>query len=69
MARRATNLEDRANHEDFPGRDDVQWMKHTCSQLEAKHVEVEQVMLENREVIDQPLDDQMNHVSSAKRVH
>ena len=51
MARRATNLEERVNHEDFSGRDDVQ------------HVGVAQVMLENREMIDQPLDDQMNHNS------
>ena len=32
-------------------------------------MEEAQVVLEYREVIDQPLDDQMNHVSSAKRVY
>ena len=31
MARRATNLEERTNHEDFPERDDVQWMKHVLT--------------------------------------
>ena len=40
----------------------------TFSRLEAKHVKEAQV-LEYQEVIDQLLDDQMNHVSSAKRVY
>ena len=38
----------------------VQWMKH---------VKEVQVVLEYQEVIDHLLDDQMNHVSSAKRVY
>ena len=45
MARRATN------HEDFPERDDVQWMKHILLRLDAKHLETALVMLENQEVI------------------
>merc|ERR1712107_181687 len=49
-------------HEDFPDRNDVDWMKHTLSRLDAKHVEDAKVVLEYREVIDQPLDDQMHHV-------
>ena len=53
-------------HEYFPERDDVQWMRHSFSQLDAKHVEDAKVVLEYREVIDQPLDDQMHHVPSAK---
>ena len=39
------------------------------SRLEAEHVKEAQVVLENREVIDQLLDDQLNHVSSVKRVY
>ena len=56
-------------HEDFPARDDVQWMKHTLSRLDAKHLEDAKVVLEYRVVIDQPLDDQMHHVPPAKRVY
>jgi len=56
-------------HEDFPDRNDVDWMKHTLSRLDAKHVEDAKVVLEYREVIDQPLDDQMHHVPPAKRVY
>ena len=33
----------------FPKRDDVQWMKHTISRLNAKHVEDAKVVLEYRE--------------------
>ena len=44
-------------HEDFLERDDVQWMKHTLSRLDAKHLEDAKVVLEYRVVIDQPLDD------------
>merc|ERR1712122_221575 len=56
-------------HEDFPDRNDVDWMKHTLSRLDAKHVEDAKVVLEYREVIDQPLDDQTHHVPPAKRVY
>ena len=31
MTKRATNLEERVNHEDFTERDDVQWMKHVLT--------------------------------------
>ena len=61
VTRCATNLEECVNHE-WSG-----W--NTFSRLEVKHVKVAQVVLENREVIDQLWDDQMNHVSSAKRVY
>ena len=33
----------------LPKRDDVQWMKHTISRLNAKHVEDAKVVLEYRE--------------------
>ena len=46
----------------FPERDDVQWMKHILSRLDAKHVENAKVVFEYQEVIDQLLDDQMCNV-------
>merc|ERR1712242_345079 len=49
-------------HEDFPERDDVNWMKHTISYLSAANVEEATVELKYRAVIDQPLDDDMHHV-------
>ena len=66
MAGGATNLKESTI---FPERDDVQWMKHSLSRLDAKHVEDAQVMFEYRKVIDQLLDDQMYHVPLAKRVY
>ena len=68
VTRCATNLEERVNHEDFSECNNVQWIKHVLT-MKAKHVKEVQVVLEYREVIDQLLDDQMNHVSSAKRVY
>ena len=47
----ATNNEELTN---FPERNDVQWMKHILSRLDAKHVENEKVVFEYQEVIDQP---------------
>jgi succinate dehydrogenase (ubiquinone) flavoprotein subunit len=56
-------------HENFPERDDVEWMKHTLTYLDATYVEDANVVLDYRAVIDQPLDDEMHHVPPAKRVY
>merc|ERR1712113_1046816 len=56
-------------HEDYPERDDENWMKHTLTWLDARYVEDAQVVLKYRAVIDQPLDDEMHHVPPAKRVY
>merc|ERR1712038_623698 len=56
-------------HEDFPDRDDVNWMKHTLSFLDKPYVEDAKVELRYRAVIDQPLDKEMHHVPPAKRVY
>ena len=44
--------------EDFPDRDDVNWMKHTLGFIDDKR----KVKIDYRPVIDQPLDDEMEHV-------
>jgi len=57
-------------HEDFPDRDDTKWMKHTLSwQKGARNIEDAKIELSYRNVIDQPLDDEMHHVPPAKRVY
>merc|ERR1712032_1419288 len=56
-------------HETYPDRDDVNWMKHTISYLDHPEVEHAKVKLSYRQVIDQPLDDEMHHVPPAKRVY
>merc|ERR1712151_503235 len=56
-------------HEDFPERDDENWMKHTLTWLDKPYVEDANVVLKYRAVIDQPLDDEMHHVPPAKRVY
>merc|ERR1712151_549425 len=56
-------------HEDFPERDDENWMKHTLTWLDKRYVEDAKVVLKYRAVIDQPLDDEMHHVPPAKRVY
>jgi len=56
-------------HENYPDRDDVNWMKHSLTYLDARYVEDANVVLDYRAVIDQPLDDQMHHVPPAKRVY
>jgi len=55
--------------EDFPERDDENWMKHTLSWLSTRHVEDADVILKYRGVISEPLDDEMHHVPPAKRVY
>merc|ERR1719450_1106815 len=56
-------------HENYPDRDDENWMKHTLSFLDKPYVEDAKVVLKYRAVIDQPLDDEMHHVPPAKRVY
>merc|ERR1719229_1426540 len=56
-------------HENYPDRDDENWMKHTLSFLDQTYVEDANVVLKYRAVIDQPLDDEMHHVPPAKRVY
>ncbi len=55
--------------EDFPDRDDKQWMKHTISRQSARNVEDAEITLEYRPVIDKPLDKEMEHVPPVKRVY
>eukprot|EP00415_Alexandrium_ostenfeldii_P005047 UN5047 len=56
-------------HENYPDRDDTNWMKHTLSYLDKPYVEDAKVVLKYRVVIDKPLDDEMHHVPPAKRVY
>merc|ERR1712025_160634 len=56
-------------HENYPDRDDVDWMKHTLTWVDARNIEDGKVVLKSRAVIDQPLDDEMHHVPPAKRVY
>merc|ERR1712178_232982 len=52
--------------DDFTERDDVNWMKHSLSFLSHRDIEKAEVIIDYREVIDQPLDDQMHHVPPMK---
>merc|ERR1712054_512003 len=56
-------------HENFPDRNDEEWMKHTLTWVDNRRIENGKVVLKYRAVIDQPLDDQMHHVPPAKRVY
>lgn len=56
-------------HENFPDRDDKEWMKHTLSWVTGTEIETGEVILGYRAVIDQPLDDEMHHVPPVKRVY
>lgn len=56
-------------HEDFPDRDDVNFMKHTLSWQKGRYIEDAKIELSYRNVQDQPLDDEMHHVPPAKRVY
>merc|ERR1719478_2135115 len=55
--------------EDFPDRCDTKWPKHTLTWQSARATEKMEVPLTYREVIPQPLDDEMHHVPPAKRVY
>jgi len=56
-------------HENYPDRNDEEWMKHTLTWVDHRRIEEGKVILKYRAVIDQPLDDQMHHVPPAKRVY
>lgn len=56
-------------HEDYPDRNDVEWMKHTVTWVSGTEIEVGEVKLDYRPVCDQPMDDEMHHVPPAKRVY
>merc|ERR1719160_1911431 len=56
-------------HENYPDRDDENWMKHTLSYLDHVNVEEANVVLDYRAVIEKPLDDEMHYVPPAKRVY
>merc|ERR1712087_373386 len=49
-------------HENYPDRNDEEWMKHTITWVDNPKVELGKVVLKYRAVIDQPLDDDMHHV-------
>lgn len=55
--------------EDFPDRNDKEWMKHTISYQTHRNVEDAAIKLDYRPVIDQPLDNEMQHVPPVKRVY
>jgi len=56
--------------EDYPERNDAEWMKHTLTNIEHRDIEKNNdVDISFRAVIDQPLDDQMHHVPPKKRVY
>merc|ERR1719162_913464 len=56
-------------HENYPDRNDIEWMKHTLTWVDQPRIEEGKVVLKYRAVIDQPLDDEMHHVPPAKRVY
>merc|ERR1712048_683072 len=56
-------------HENYPDRDDKEWMKHTLSWVTGTEIETGEVVLGYRAVIEQPLDDEMHHVPPVKRVY
>merc|ERR1719506_3539676 len=56
-------------HEDYPDRDDVNWMKHTLTWQTDRKVENAKFNITYRPVIDKPMDDEMHHVPPAKRVY
>ena len=51
--------------EDFPDRDDANWMKHTLGWVDDKR----KVNIDYRAVIQTPLDDEMEHVPPKARVY
>merc|ERR1712139_668683 len=55
-------------HENYPERDDENWMKHTLSYLDKPYVEDAKVVLKYRAVIDQPLDKEMHPAASEARL-
>lgn len=56
-------------HEDFPERDDENWMKHTLTWQTDPLIENAKMEITYRPVVDKPLDDEMHEVPPAKRVY
>eukprot|EP00397_Hematodinium_sp_SG-2012_P016359 GEMP01016689.1.p1 GENE.GEMP01016689.1~~GEMP01016689.1.p1 ORF type:complete len:617 (+),score=168.94 GEMP01016689.1:118-1968(+) len=57
-------------HEDYPDRNDGEWMKHTLTSMEHRDIENNStVKISYRAVNDQPLDSEMHHVPPKKRVY
>jgi len=56
-------------HENYPDRDDKDFMVHTLSWVSGTEIETGEVTLGYRAVNDQPMDDEMHHVPPAKRVY
>jgi len=57
-------------HEDYPDRNDAEWMKHTLTNMKHRNIEENTgVEISYRAVIDQPLDDEMHHIPPKKRVY
>lgn len=55
--------------EDFPDRDDVNWMKHTLGWYNEDAPKAERVKIDYRPVHDQPMDNEMEHVPPKPRVY
>ena len=52
--------------DDYPERDDVNWMKHTLAFQKEAH---EMPRISYRAVNDQPMDDEVDHIPPFKRVY
>jgi succinate dehydrogenase/fumarate reductase flavoprotein subunit len=55
--------------EDFPDRDDKNWMKHTLGWFDYSSTAKDQVKIEYRPVHMQPLDSEMEHIPPKARVY
>lgn len=64
----SNRTESRGAHarDDFPDRDDVDWMKHTLAWLPDMN---DKVKIDYRAVNDQPLNDEVDHVPPVARVY
>jgi len=56
-------------HENYPDRNDKEWLKHTLSWVSGTEIETGEVTLGYRGVNLQPMDDEMHHVPPVKRVY
>lgn len=68
----ATNRrESRGAHarDDFPDRDDKQFLKHSLTWMTDKNVEKSKFFVTYRDVIMEPLDNEMEHIPPVKRVY
>jgi len=56
-------------HEDFPDRNDGEWMKHTLAFMDRSGESKKGLKIDYRPVHLQPLDDEMTHVPPKARVY